>query len=276
MTVRALVNGRPATAVSLEDRGLRYGDGLFETIAFRERQAALWSLHMRRLQAGCRCLEIEPPDPDQLLDWARRLTEPDGRAVVRVTVTRGDGGRGYFPPDPGPVGSRVVVQSLDWPEGIDSERREGLEAIWCSLRLSRQPALAGIKHLARLEQVMAAAECARAGVPEGFVLDTEGLVVEAIHSNVLIFVDDTLLTPELDVAGVRGVGLDALVGQDGVSVTRARITPEQVARATEWMVVNSVRGIRPVTRLGESRRSPGPVCRFLQDVWNQVTAPDAT
>ncbi len=261
-----LINGISADRIGIDDRGLRYGDGLFETIAFSAGRASLWDRHMSRLTEGCLRLGLDEPDRDLLSAEANLLAGPHDRAVIRIILTRGTGGKGYIPPET-PRLTRIV-QCLDAPP--EDAGPQGLRAFWCSIRLADQPALAGLKHLNRLEQVLAGDECRRAGCDEGFLMNGAGELIEAIHSNVVIATDSGLVTPVLDRCGVQGVGLAWLMDQPDVTVEQRRIDRSEVEQAREWMVINSLRGIRPVTRLDGLERQPGPACRQLQELWNHM------
>ncbi|HSH27758.1 MAG TPA: aminotransferase class IV, partial [Wenzhouxiangella sp.] len=142
--VEALVNGRAADKVALDDRGLLYGDHLFETIAFVGPHAPLWDLHMARLLRGARRLLLPDPEPPLLAAECARLLHSAERSVLRITITRGSGGRAYQPPaEPEP---RRILLRRAWPEGLALARRDGLVAHTSPIRLAVGCELAGIKH----------------------------------------------------------------------------------------------------------------------------------
>ena len=145
MTSRVWVDGREGAQVPAFDRGLGYGDGLFETIRFAGWDAPLWTRHMQRLAEGCRRLGLPLPDPDLLLAEARAVSRELSQAVVRITLTRGVGARGYRPP------ARVVptriVAAFEPPPVAETDYLHGLRARVCGVRLAHQPLLAGLKHL---------------------------------------------------------------------------------------------------------------------------------
>jgi len=156
MSGPVLVNGVPAATVSAFDRGLSYGDGLFETIRFVQGKAPLWSRHMQRLQDSCARLHLPAPDTRQLFDEAVAVTAGFEHAVVRITLTRGLGERGYAPPS-SPTSTRIVA-GFEAPAMSGPAYVSGVRVRWCETRLAQQPLLAGLKHLNRLEQVLARAE----------------------------------------------------------------------------------------------------------------------
>src|SRR5699024_8902132 len=149
-----LVNGKPENSVPADDRGLLYGDHLFETIAFVDGRAPLWPLHMARLTQDAGRLLLPAPDPELLAAECTRVAGSQPRCVVRLTLTRGSSGRAYQPPaTPQP---RRIIQRRAWPQRLAAQRQRGLKLHTSSVRLASSAQLAGIKHGNRLEQVLAA------------------------------------------------------------------------------------------------------------------------
>ena len=265
-----LVNGEVHDCIPSSDRGLAYGDGLFETIALREGRPTLWQAHLARLTAGAAQLGIPMPDPAVwCADLAQVLpAEPVQRMVLKLTLTRGSAGRGYAPPaDANPT---RILQLFDWPAWPADHAEAGITARVCSTRLGLNPALAGVKHLNRLEQVLAARETAAAGVDEGLMLDSDGRLVEGVRTNVFLVADGVLLTPGLHRCGIRGVMRDCLMagaGELGIPVSEEDCQPALLQRASEIFVCNSLIGlwpIRTIKELGRPSLAPGPVTRSLQ------------
>jgi len=244
-----LINGQAAEAIPITDRGLLYGDGLFETIRLHRGSPIFWSGHMQRLLDGCRRLELPPPNPDQLLSEVRQVSGNAGRAVAKIIVTRGRGARGYRAlPDTVPT---RVVMALPWPElPVDAETA-GVTARWCETCLARQPRLAGLKHLNRLEQVLARAEW-QDDYTEGVMRDAEGLVIEGTMSNLFLVHRDTLITPDLSQCGVAGVMRAAVLEhakQCGIPHAVRPVTVPMVEEADSLFLTNSLIGIWPIVRL---------------------------
>ena len=264
-----IVNGRPGEQVSPLDRGFTYGDGLFETVALRRGQLPLWELHQQRLQAGCRRLDI-PLSParlqqhkSDLLQLARQRGIAAG--VARFVVTRGAGGRGYGPPA---EMAPTIVAGLFPPVAHPPERRAGVRVRVCSQRLSGNTSLAGLKHLNRLENVLARREWHDAGIAEGLLLDQNQSVVEATASNLFIVKDQVLITPPLDRCGVAGVCrqliMETLAAELKVPVREARLFLPALREADEMLLCNSLNGIWPVLALEQWRYRRGPVTTDLQ------------
>lgn len=267
-----LINGEPADCIPVTDRGLQYGDGLFETIAVRRGRPQLWAGHMHRLAAGCARLGIPPPHAGRLADDVQRVACDQDRAVVKVIVTRGSGARGYRPPTGG--GAMCVVQGLPWPDFPDTAARAGVAVRWCQTRLSQQPRLAGLKHLNRLEQVLARAEWGD-DCQEGLMCDPDGNVIEGTMSNVFLVRDSTLITPDLSQSGVAGVMRAAvleLADAEGLSCNVQPVTASMVQECAELFLTNSLIGIWPVVRLGsQTFPAPGPVTQTLQSGLHSAT-----
>lgn len=247
----------------LEDRGVAYGDGLFETVLLRDGEPQLWSRHLARLERGCRVLGLPVPSRH---DIERPLHEAaSGLQVLKLVLTRGSGGRGYRPPMPASPHLRWWLSPFAPPSG---HWRDGIRIRQCRLRLGIQPALAGIKHLNRLENVLARAEWSDPDIAEGLLCDTDGRLVEATCMNLIWRRQGRLETPRLDRCGVAGTLRDAL---------RARLSIHEVEAGDEvldgvealWLG-NSLQGLLPVTRLdtadGRVRREwpLSPVHRALQ------------
>ena len=272
MTVRALVDGVEADHVSVLDRGLAYGDGLFETIRAIDGMAPLWSRHMARLREGCVRLGISAPDIDVLAEEFARVAQHAPGCLVKIIVTRGAGERGYAPSADAAI-TRVVA-AFPAPALPPDWYRDGIRVRCCALRLAAQPKLAGIKHLNRLEQVLARAEWSDADVVEGLLFDQRGNLVSATAANVFVGMGDTLLTPPVDACGVagvlRGVLMDALPGVQ-VKMT----TKEDLMQADELFLTSSVRGVLPVRLLDARTMHVGAHARAAQACWRALGFPGA-
>jgi len=251
-----LVDGLPSAVVPADDRGLAYGDGVFRTLAMRNGVAELWPLQYSKLAADCRALDIEPPaESDLQRDLARIAREiPD--CALRISVTRGSGGHGYVIPQQ-PVIRRMVSAS-PLPKYPESWPRSGVKVRYCDIRLSAQPRLAGIKHLNRLENVMARAEWSDSEIAEGLLLDLDGNVIEGTRSNLFLVEERGLVTPDLTRCGVAGVTRERVIDAAadlGVRCSIELVNMTRLEAATEIFLVNSLIGVWPVSGLGEKRWS---------------------
>ncbi len=258
-----LVDGVISEFVPADDRGLAYGDGLFETVAVAGGRPRLWQAHMDRLARGCARLGLAPPAQELLWREACTVAAGQQRCIVKIVLTRGSGGRGYVPSDdPRPL---RVVSAHPWPEGLDEVRETGVEAVVLETRLALQPALSGIKHLNRLEQVMAARELADHPGKEGILLNTEGYVISAVSANLFVVQGEQLLTPRMDRCGIHGVLRDMLLRDHKARCERRRITLDLMADADEVFLCSAVRGIVPVLAVDDMQWHVGPVTRRMQD-----------
>ncbi|MHC8319343.1 aminodeoxychorismate lyase [Pseudomonas sp. GB2N2] len=260
------VDGQPADALSLKDRGLAYGDGLFETIVVRGGQPLLLERHLSRLAQGCSRLAITADHElirSELLAYATEL----GEGVLKLILTRGDSLRGYAP-DP-LAQARRILQGNPPAAYLAANAEQGVRLFPCTTRLSRQPLLAGLKHLNRLEQVIARSEWQDTEHAEGLMLDLVGRVVEGVFSNLFLVRDGVLITADLKRCGVAGVMRAELLFQAeslGIPTQITDITLDQLQWADEVFVCNSVYGIWPVRAYAALSWPVGPLTRKLQTI----------
>ncbi|MEI7036979.1 aminodeoxychorismate lyase [Fulvimonas yonginensis] len=267
MMARLLVDGRAGETVSALDRGLGYGDGLFETIRFVGADAPLWPRHMQRLRAGCERLHLPPPDPALLLAEAREAASGLDQAVVRITWTRGVGARGYAPP--AAVRPTRIVAAFEPPPADPAAQADGVRVRLCALRLAEQPRLAGLKHLNRLEQVLARAEWDDPAIGEGLLCDMADRAICATAANLFAVFDGVLATPALHRCGVAGVArAEILAARPATQVLDIPLA--ELAGADELFLSSSVRGILPVRELDGRRLAVGPVTRAMQAHWRAL------
>ncbi len=250
-----LLDGQVSNSPLLADRGLAYGDGLFETIALRDGQLLCWAAHMARLKRGCAVLGLPLPDSAQLLREAEQVAAGQSRGIVKILLTRGSGGRGYRPPQI--VQVRRIISRHNWPADLDDTSRP-VTAWICRQRLGFNPQLAGIKHLNRLEQVLASAEWPSIDYFEGLMLDLDGLVIAGIRSNVFVVHGRELHTPDLTRTGIAGIVRQAVIEATRRHGLEMRIGPldrADLADADEMFLCNSVIGLRVVGRVDDANDS---------------------
>jgi 4-amino-4-deoxychorismate lyase len=259
-----LVNGQ-SKGVDPADRGLAYGDGLFETMAAADGHIRWLDLHLDRLEEGCRRLEIPAPSRSLLAEEIGAHCPRRGRAVIKLIVTRGPGARGYLPPEPTSP-TRVLAVS-EWPEFPRAHYEDGIKMRTCELRLGENPALAGIKHLCRLEQVLAQLELRGHAVQQGLLLGASGNVAGGTSSNVFAVAGLRLMTPSLTRCGIKGVMRRAVLESAralGIEADERDLTPAELRDADEIFVTNALFGIWPVAELDGTRFPVGPMTkRFM-------------
>lgn len=270
LALECLVDGKPATVISVQDRGLAYGDGVFETIRVSQGRMALLEYHLARLRRGFLALRLEVDQAEivaELNAVAGRLQQ----GVIKLTVTRGSGQRGYAMPA---VAHPVrICQSLP-PVTYPPERsRAGVRLFDCQTRLAIQPLLAGIKHLNRLEQVLARSEWDDPLYAEGLVRDTRGRVIECTMGNLFIRHADRWVTPDLRGCGVQGVMRDYLIDRLRESAESVDVRPVDfptLLGSTEVFCCNSLYGVWPVIGLADATWPVGPQTRHAQALAEQV------
>jgi len=244
------IDGELCDRIDARDRGLLYGDGLFETIAVENGEPLLWDRHLERLSDGCRRLGLPAPDADRLQRDAAAEIAQDSSGVLKIIVTRGPGGRGYRPPAT-PVPTRILAFH-PVPEHPASCWRDGIKARMCHIRLGENPALAGLKHLNRLEQVLARAEWTHPGVAEGLMRSASGNLVEGVMSNLFLVEGSQLATPDLTRCGVAGVMrqmvLD-LAAELGIPCRVTDVPLQRLQQADALFLTNSLIGIWPVRQV---------------------------
>jgi 4-amino-4-deoxychorismate lyase len=263
MKPAAWVNGEPAETLRLADRGLQYGDGLFETLAVQDGRIHRLGLHIERLREGCVRLRLPMPDEALLCRELGRAAEGETQAVLKLMLTRGPGGRGYRPPEL-PSVTRMVFRHA-WPDYPVDWHTQGIELRICTTRLAVGSPLAGLKHLNRLEQVLARAEWGE-GAQEGLMLDAEGHVVEGTMTNLFASpAEGRLVTPDLSRSGVAGVTRRHILERAREEGLRVEVRPlplDELLRSQEIFVCNSIAGVWPVNRIESRSYAVGPMTQL--------------
>jgi 4-amino-4-deoxychorismate lyase len=260
--LECLVNGEISRFVTTTNRGLNYADGVFETLVVHNGRPRRWQSHMDRLGAGCERLGLVMPAQAILLREVQTVSAGLADAVVKIVLTRDGRGRGYMPPE-GKDCVRIV-SAHSYPGGVLELQRNGIRARICEIRLAIQPALGGVKHLNRLEYVLASAELRKTGAAEGVLLDAEDHVISAVSANIFLVMEDRLLTPRLDRCGTRGIIRQHILTEFSARCEQRRIMVDMLQEADEVFLCNSVRGIVPITAINDREYGIGLVTRELQ------------
>lgn len=263
-----LVNGIAENRIDISNRGLQYGDGVFETIAYRNGQYEFLTEHLSRLVMGCERLGIPFTDLDSLKsDLSQIKVSLDSNTIIKIIVTRGAGGRGYLA-DVSAKPDRIV-STHPFPEYPSEIYDKGIKLRVCHHRLSTNSRLAGIKHLNRLDQVIARNEWTDSTISEGLTLDQVGHVIEGTMSNLFLVKDKTLFTPSISESGIRGIIRDKLIELAviaGLRVLETTITLDDVFHADEVFVCNSIIGLWPVRDCDGHIYQIGPTTRALSEL----------
>jgi 4-amino-4-deoxychorismate lyase len=262
----ARVDGRETHDVSVLERGLHYGDGLFETIACLGGQPRFLERHLERLAGGCVRLAIPFSDFAGLGREVRALASGPSRAIVKVLITRGAAVTRGYASSGGEHATRITLRYA-WPADDPLLGERGVRVRIATLRLGENPALAGLKHCNRLEQVLARAEWNDPDVSESLLFSSSGALVSGTMSNVFLVRDAALLTPRLDRCGVAGVmRAVVLVAAAAAGITAAErvLVAADLDTAQEIFLTSALTGIRPVRELQGRALTVGPVTRRLQ------------
>ena len=260
-----LVNGVAQAAVEATDRGLAYGDGVFRTFRVQRGVGSQWQRHYAKLAFDCAAIELSCPAEAVLAKEVTRVSAADAECVVKITVTRGAAARGYaYTGSAAPT--RIVARS---PRAAydPANATAGVRVRRCRLQLGHQPALAGLKHLNRLENVLARAEWDDPDIAEGLLCDGAGHVIGGTMTNVFIARRGVLATPALTRCGVAGVTRDRVIAAAaaaGIACEIVDLPWDAVVRADEVILVNSLAGAWPVREIDGARRAVGPLARAVQ------------
>lgn len=266
-----LINGESCASVALNERALAYGDGLFETIRYCNGRLLFEDLHLQRLARGCAHLQLDYDARalEREIELALQASvAPDG--ILKIIISRGSGGRGYRPPRQ--VASRILT--LHPLPDHSTPPEQGIKAFLCRQRLAVGGSLAGIKHLNRLEQVLAAGEWPDDRFSEGLMLDIDAYVTEGTRSNLFFVRNGRLHTPDLSRCGIDGIMRQVLLQRYGESAETGFYTLTDLHMADEVFVSNSVIGVWPLLGLHADNDciewDIGPVARECVHYFNAV------
>ena len=257
-----LVNGKQQHSIAISDRGVQYGDGLFETIEINNGHPVFFNQHLKRLNAGCKRLKIPSPDPALLIDEARFILQKSSTAILKLIITRGVGGRGYL--QPSKIEPTRIFSLYPYPDYPDTYEQHGINAIFCQHKLGHNPELAGLKHLNRLEQVLARSEWQDKTIQEGLMLDISEHVIEGTMSNLFLVKNDVLYTPILNMCGVNGILRQIIIelaATQGINIIESTFKKKDILSADELFVTNSIIGIWPIKTLEHKNYTIGPFTR---------------
>ena len=262
----ARVNGSAAQDVSVLDRGLHYGDGLFETIACLGGRPRFLPLHLQRLAAGCARLGLALPDVARLRREVLELAAGSPRAIVKVLLTRGAAlSRGYALT--GQEQPTRITLRYPWPPEDPAGSEAGVRVRIATVRLGENPLLAGLKHCNRLEQILARREWTDPAIADSLMFSSSGALISGTMSNVFLVLDAKLVTPRVDRCGVAGVMREAVLAAAaaaGMPTAERVLDAQDLSRASEVFLTNALTGIRPVRELAGAPLAPGPLTRRLQ------------
>lgn len=266
--VNSLINGVASDYLTINDRSIHYGDGLFETILCNNNKLYYWSQHFQRLQDSAQQLKIACPQEQVLLDDITRLLEenkPESGSTseaawaIKIIVSRGAGERGYKFSKNITSSRLVLLSSLEAEHSsLLSQQLLSGELFICKQQVSINENLAGLKHLNRLENVMARNEWSdKAGnnFIDGLMLNANQHVIEGTMSNLFAIKDKQLFTPDLGLSGVNGIMREIIIdlaSKNNIKTSLINLTLDDLTAMDELFISNSLIAMKAVTKLGDS------------------------
>jgi 4-amino-4-deoxychorismate lyase len=269
-----LVNGEQQNTIAVTDRGLHYGDGLFETIEIIQGQPVFLTQHLARLEAGCHTLKIPFPSTNLLMDEISQVSQQCTHGVLKLMLTRGSGGRGYRQPDS--IQTTRFIALHPYPQYPVNYATQGIKVRFCTTRLGLNATLAGLKHNNRLDQVLARAEW-QDEFQEGLMLNLNEHVIEGTMTNLFVVKKGVLYTPELSLSGIAGIVRQIillLAEQKNILVRQAALSQDFVMAADELFLSNSIIGIWPIKSLENKAYPVGSVTQAMQRALTAYKARD--
>jgi len=252
-----LINGQVSESIAISDRGLQYGDGVWETLRIKNHQAILLQQHLERLHIGLNALAIETLAMETLQAEIKQLQQQQKHAILKIIITRGTGGRGYNPTGINTSASRIL--SLHpVPHFPCHYTTTGIQLTLCKTRLAHNPLLAGFKHLNSLSYVMARGEFSEP-YQEGLLRDYQDNIIEGTMSNVFVIKDHCVFSPTLKQCGIRGIMQNTLIHcltkMDIQFLWQRNLSVQQIQQADAVFISNSVIGVWAVKSFSTSTDS---------------------
>ncbi len=244
------INGIAQATLSARDRAVQFGDGCFTTAAVRNGRVLMFDAHLQRLRQSCERLQMPVPDWSLLEKEMQHAARSESQAVLKVILTPGAGGRGYS--RRGSSAPTRILSLSPWPQHYATLQQQGVRLITSPVRLARNPLLAGIKHLNRLEQVLIRHYLDESDADEALVLDTQGCVIECCAANLFWRSGTCIYTPRLDQAGVDGIMRRFLIAQltaSGQTCQEIEAPAERLLDADEVVICNALMPVLPVRQI---------------------------
>ncbi|MCE7999169.1 MAG: hypothetical protein HEP70_09945 [Rhodobiaceae bacterium] len=254
------------------DRGFLLGDGVFETMAVRDRKIAFADLHFDRLIRGADTLGIEIPYTikeltaaiTSLLRKAGDTTQD--RTSVRLTLTRGTGPRGLVPSPSAKPTILITCASTPVP-------KESVSAIVATGRRNEFSPTANLKTLTYLDQILARQEAASAGADDAILLNTNGKVTCATAANLFLWDSNTLITPPLLDGCLDGTvrrTILEIASQSGIAIFEESVTPSTLANVESAFLTNSLIGLQPLHEIADRPLKTHALQEKLRDAFDQA------
>ena len=265
------INGKLTNKISDEDRAVQYGDGVFETIAVKEKLLEFWKEHYQRLNKGCTILKIKCPSEFFLKKEISKFIKKTkkNKFILKIIISRGIGGRGYNPPrNSKPT---RILGIYDWPNYPETNFTKGIRMDVCKTRISTQPFLSQIKHLNRLEQIIARSEWQNKSISESIMLDLNDNVIEGTMSNIFGVKKNVFYTPVTKFSGIEGIMRNEilkLLKKNEEKYKVKKITLKELLNFEEIFICNSIFGIWSVRQILKKKFPLGKKTRELIDLFS--------
>ena len=260
------INGKLTNKISVEDRAVQYGDGVFETIAVKENLLEFWKEHYLRLNKGCKVLKIKCPSElflkKEINKFVKKIKKK--KFILKIIISRGIGGRGYnLPKKAKPT---RILGAYNWPNYSKANLKKGIKMDVCKIKIATQPYLSQIKHLNRLEQIIARSEWQGKNISESIMLDFNKNVIEGTMSNIFGVKKNIFYTPEIEFSGIQGVMRNQilkLLKKNKEKYKIKKIKLKELLNFDEVFVCNSIFGIWPVKQILKKNFSFGKKTKEL-------------
>ncbi|MDK9357204.1 aminodeoxychorismate lyase [Lelliottia sp. V106_10] len=265
------INGQQQDSLPASDRATQFGDGCFTTARIAEGEVCLLDAHLQRLQLACERLLIPFTQWAELQREMIDMAKGNPRGVLKAIISRGAGGRGYS--GASCLNPTRILSVSAYPAHYDLWRRDGIRLALSPVRLGRNPMLAGIKHLNRLEQVLIRAHLEQSDAEEALVLDSDGLITECCAANLLWRRGNDVFTPKMDQAGVNGIMRQFCLqnlAHSAFRVVEVHTGVEALLDADEVVVCNALMPVVPVRAYGDKTWSSRELYSFLAPLCEQT------
>jgi branched-chain amino acid aminotransferase len=282
MAMKVFLNGRifdeGEALIPTNDRGVLFGDGIFETIRAYKGKPFRIDRHLERLRAGCRELKIAGIPPDEELKRAisglYRLNVVSGDAYVRITVTGGpfDGSRTLE--RSGSPAVYIVVKPF---EGYPQRYYErGMRVIISSIRTNESSPLSRLKSNNYMDNILAKQEAADRGADDALMLNSNGYLAEGTSSNLFMIRRGKAETPGIECGLLPGITREVVLEiceEYGVACETGLFEPSDLLEADEAFLTVSTGEIVPIGEVEGSPigfRCPGPLSLRLADAYRRL------
>ena len=252
------VNGKLTNKINIKDRSVQYGDGVFETIAVKAQLLEFWKEHYQRLNRGCKVLRIKCPSElflkREINNFIKKIKKK--KFILKIIISRGEGGRGYQPPEKSKPTRIIGVYS--WPNYPKINYKKGVKLGVCKMRISSQPYLSKIKHLNRLEQIIARSEWKKKNISESIMLDFNDNIIEGTMSNIFGVKKNVYYTPSTTLSGIEGIMRNKILQflkKTKKKYKIKKINLKELLNFDEVFICNSVFGIWAVRQI-EKKKFP--------------------